>query len=312
MQRTLTLEIPVDLVATLSPLRRGRNDPCMALSPDEAWRATRTADGPALIHLHRADAARVVVRAWGPGRDWALDHADGLVGAQDDPSPLERMLQTVRTPERAILQRLHRHHGGLRLPRTLAVAETLTPVILEQRVTGQEAWRSYRRLVHELGAPAPVAPTGGPQLWLPPEPATLVDLPSWHYHRLGVERRRAETIVRVNRLAPRLHRAVTDPTSDRDVDSMLRSVPGVGQWTIAETARTTVGDPDAVSTGDFHLPNTVAWLFRRRARSDDDEMLRLLEPYRGQRGRVLRLVMLSRTRAPKFGPKGRILDIRSI
>lgn len=312
MQRTIVVPQQIDLVATLSPTRRGRGDLCTALSPGEAWRATRTVDGPALVHLDHRDPGRVVARAWGPGRDWALEHADHLVGAHDDPSALTEVLRAVHSPERPLLDRLHRQHPGLRLPSTLAVAETLTPVILEQRVTGQEAWRSYRRLVRHVGEPAPTAPTGGPQLWIPPEPAALVAMPSWQYHRLGIERRRAETIVRVNRIAAQLHRAVTDPDYDRDVHAMLRSVPGVGPWTIAETTLTAVGDPDAVSTGDFHLPNTVAWLFRRRPRGNDAEMLELLEPYRGQRGRVLRLVWLSRVHAPKFGPKGRILDIRPI
>lgn len=290
---------------------RGRGDPCLALSTDEVWRATRTVDGPALVHLQRTSPGRVVVRAWGAGREWALEHADGFVGQQDEPGALTEMLRDVRTPERALLSRLHRLHGGLRLPSTLAVAETVTPVILEQRVTGQEAWRSYRRLVRTVSEPFPSPPGDAPELWLPPDPARLVEMPSWEYHRLGIERRRAETIVRVNRMASRLHRAVSDH-DERVLDAVLRSVPGVGQWTIAETTRVAVGDADAVSTGDFHLPNTVGWLFRRRARSNDDEMLELLEPYRGQRGRVLRLVMLSRVRAPKFGPKGRILDIRPI
>lgn len=293
-------------------MRRGRGDPCLALAADEVWRATRTVDGPALVHLQRTAPGRVVVRAWGPGGEWALEHADGFVGQHDDPGALTEMLREVRTPERALLSRLHRHHVGLRLPRTLAVAETVTPVIMEQRVTGQEAWRSYRRLVRTVSEPFPSPPSDAPELWLPPDPATLVEMPSWQYHRLGIERRRAETIVRVNRLASRLHRAVTVADDDRLLDTMLRSVPGVGQWTIAETTRVAVGDADAVSTGDFHLPNTIAWLFRRQARSNDDEMLELLEPYRGQRGRVLRLVMLSGVRAPKFGPKGRILDIRPI
>jgi len=309
VRRTIDVEHRIDLVATLRPLRRGRHDPCMALAPGVVWRATRTPDGAAVVHVEHTRPHRIVAEAWGPGASWALDHAPQLVGAHDDPTPLAELLGTVDTPERATVERLHRRAPGLRLPSTLAVAETLVPVILEQRVTGQEARRSYRRLVLRHGERAPT-PAGAPELWLPPDAATLAGLPSWEYHRLGVERQRADTIVRVSRLADRLNAAVAGPGFDGDLGRLLAPIPGVGAWTIAETALTAVGDADAVSVGDYHLPNHVAWLFRGVARSDDATMLDLLEPYRGQRGRVVRLVMSSRTKPPAFGPKQRILDMR--
>ena len=66
---------------------------------------------------------------------------------------------------------------------------------------------------------------------------------------------------------------------------------------------------DAVSVGDYHLPNVVAWALASEARADDARMLELLEPYRGQRGRVIRLLEASGIGAPRFGPK---MPIRSI
>ena len=83
----------------------------------------------------------------------------------------------------------------------------------------------------------------------------------------------------------------------------LRSLPGIGAWTAAEVVRCAFGDPDAVSVGDFHIPNTVAWALAGEPRADDARMLELLEPYRGQRGRVQRLLEVGGIVAPRYGPR---------
>lgn len=83
----------------------------------------------------------------------------------------------------------------------------------------------------------------------------------------------------------------------------LRSLPGIGPWTVAEVLRCAFGDPDAVSVGDFHIPNSVAWALAGEARANDERMLELLEPYRGQRGRVQRLLEVGRVLAPRYGPR---------
>jgi 3-methyladenine DNA glycosylase/8-oxoguanine DNA glycosylase len=67
--------------------------------------------------------------------------------------------------------------------------------------------------------------------------------------------------------------------------------------------RSAFGDPDAISVGDFHIPNSVAWALAREPRADDARMLELLEPYRGQRGRVQRLLEVGRITAPRYGPR---------
>lgn len=306
--RTLPLDGPLDLRATLGPLQHGRGDRSTVVSSRHVWRATVTPDGATTLHLeHWGD--RLEVRAWGPGREWAVEHAPDLVGSNDVPAALDEILARLATPERSKLLRLHRAHPGLRVPRCGAVVEALTPAILGQRVTGLEAVRSYRSLQRALGRPAPHSP-GDLALRLPPPSSALAELPSWEYHRHGVERQRADTIVRVNRVASSLDRVASLPVGE--AHRVLRSVAGVGPWTAAEVAATSLGDPDAVPVGDFHLKNVVAWSFRGRARGTDDEMLELLAPYAGQRGRVIRLLMLSRAKAPARGPRRRNPDIRRL
>jgi 3-methyladenine DNA glycosylase/8-oxoguanine DNA glycosylase len=132
--------------------------------------------------------------------------------------------------------------------------------------------------------------------------------PSWSLHRLGVERKRADTLRRVGTHARRLEEAVDlAPDAAR---ARICAVPGLGPWSAAEIALVALGDPDAVSVGDFHLPNQVAWALAGQARGDDAMMLELLEPWRGQRGRVLRILTAGGVRAPKFGPRQPLRSFR--
>jgi len=79
-------------------------------------------------------------------------------------------------------------------------------------------------------------------------------------------------------------------------------VPGIGPWTAAETSQRSHGDPDSVSVGDFHLASFVGYALTGR-QTDDPGMLELLEPWRGHRQRVVRMLLLSGFRKPKFGPR---------
>ena len=83
----------------------------------------------------------------------------------------------------------------------------------------------------------------------------------------------------------------------------LTAVPGIGPWTAAEVALRALGDADALSIGDFHLPNLVAFCLAGEHRGDDARMVALLEPWRGQRARVVRLLEASGLRPPAFGPR---------
>ena len=300
-ERRLRLSGALDLARTLSPLQHGRSDPCLQITGADALRATRTPEGPATTWLRLCGREELRVRAWGPGAGWAVDHAAVLVGEDEDHDALGALLAAVDQPESALLRDVHHRHPGVRTPCSEAVVEALFPIILEQRVTAAGAKRSYRSLVRAHGGPAPGPPELTGRLRLPPSPARLARLPSWEWHRHEVERRRGDTVRRVATHARVLDAAARLPLTD--AYRRLRSVPGVGPWTLGGIGGTALGDPDAVVVGDFHLPNQVAWAFRGIPRSEDDEMLALLEPYRGQRGRILRLVGLAGMGAPRYGPR---------
>jgi 3-methyladenine DNA glycosylase/8-oxoguanine DNA glycosylase len=284
---------PLDLRLTLAPIGTG---PWLRLGDGEAWRATHTPDGPATVHLVHRDEA-VEIEAWGPGASWAADRAAALCGQQDDDSGFQ--------PAERVLADLHRRHRGLRIPRTQAVFEALVPVVLGQKVTTDEAHASYRALVAALGGAAP----GPVRMQVPPPAAVLAETPYWKFHTFGIERRRAEVVVRAARSARRL-----EETTEMELPaawSRLQAFPGVGPWTAAKVALVALGDADAVPVGDYHLPHMVGFAFEGTARSTDERMLELLEPYRGHRARVLRLLMLAGIAAPRFGPKMPLRDIAS-
>jgi 3-methyladenine DNA glycosylase/8-oxoguanine DNA glycosylase len=292
--RAIPIDEPYDLAGTLFPLRRGTGDPTMRIEGHEAWRAARTAEGAATVRLQHGDGM-VAATAWGPGAGWALDRAPGLIGAEDDLSAFE--------PRDDVMTKLWKEHRGVRLTRALDVVRTLVAAVLEQKVVGLEARRAWRRMTTALSEAAP----GESGLLLPPDPSRVAELPYFRFHPWGVERRRAEVVRAVCARAASLETLAEVPFDE--ARRRLQTRPGIGPWTTAEVMRLSFGDPDAISVGDFHVPNIVTWALAGEPRGTDERMLELLEPYRGQRGRVQLLLEASHISPPAFGPR---MEARSI
>jgi 3-methyladenine DNA glycosylase/8-oxoguanine DNA glycosylase len=287
---------PLDLRRTLAPLGRGPADRTIRFAPGRAWRATRSGDGPASVAITQT-ADEIVAEAWGPGAERALDAVPELLGLGEPPEP--------PVWGHPLLAQLARRFPGVRIPRSRAVIECLVPAILEQKVIGEEARRALLGLIRAYGEPAPGPPEWG--LRLPPAPETLAAIPYYDYHPFGVERRRAELVRRVAGRAAWFEQIVDLPLPD--AYARLTAVPGIGPWTAAEVGVRALGDRDAVSVGDFHLRNLVAYALRGEPRGTDARMLELLEPYRGRRALAVRLLELSGISAPRYGPR---LSLRRI
>jgi 3-methyladenine DNA glycosylase/8-oxoguanine DNA glycosylase len=289
LSRTVSLSRPTDLRLTVGILQRGAGDPSMRLSAGEVWRATRTPEGGATVRL-QGGGNRVEATAWGPGAQWALTNLPVLLGEADDDSAF--------APEHPVVRDLYRRLRGLRMCRTQAVVDSLVAIVLEQKVTSDASRRAWRRLVSALGEPAPGPLLG---LRLPAEPRKLATTPSWRYHTFGVEQRRAETVQRIGMLASRLEEAAHMPLAD--ARARLLAVAGIGPWTVGWVSMLALGDADAVPEGDFNFPHMVSWALAGEPRSTDARMLELLEPFRGQRGRVIRLLLAGHLGAPRRGPR---------
>ncbi|WP_415952641.1 DNA-3-methyladenine glycosylase family protein [Streptomyces sp. KLOTTS4A1] len=295
--RTWTPTAPLDLGLVVGPLRRGPADPTFRVTHGTVWRATRTPEGPATLRTTES-AGRIEAEAWGPGQDWLLDRLPELLGEQDDPAAF--------APRHRLLAESHRRRPGLRLLRTGLVMESLIPSVLEQKVTTDEAYRAWRLLIRKYGEQAP-GPDGMPDLHVMPEPRTWRMIPSWDWHRAGVDNKRAQTILRAVRVAPRLEEAMAlGPQAARE---RLELVPGIGPWTSAETVQRSHGAPDEVTTGDLHLPGIIGYALAGERDADDARMLELLEPYRGQRHRAARYILLTGRTPPRRTPKMPKTDI---
>ena len=323
---------PLDWSRTLGVHRRGRGDPAYVVDDyGAAWRTSLTPDGPATMRVHAAPAAgeghavphgepgstvpggeaggalprgedgrlTVCASAWGPGAAGLLGTLPGQLGAADDPSGFE--------PVHPLLQEMSRRHHALRIGRSDRVFEALIPAVLEQKVVGAEAKRAWRLLLRRFGDPAPgPAPSG---MRVCPPPRTWVRIPSWEWHRAGVELVRARTIIGAARVAGRLEEitAMTPGEADR----RLQTLSGIGPWTSAEIRQRAIGDPDALSVGDYHLPSIVGWALIRQ-KVDDAGMCELLAPYAGHRYRAAWLLELSGQGPPRHGPRNSARDYRRI
>ena len=293
--RTVETSLPVNLSLTLGPLSRGRGDPTHQIDRDgTVWRATRLASGPVTFRMWQTSRTAVQTQAWGPGAPELLDGVPRMLC-------LDESLDDF-APTHALIAEAHRRVPDLRMLRTGQVFEALVPAILEQKVHGIAAKRSWRTLVTKYGEPAP-----GPRpLVLAPPAEVWQKIPSWEYHRANVDPQRSRTIVAAARMAGKLEEAAAMPRAD--AERRLRMVPGIGAWTAAEVAQRAFGDSDALSVGDFHLAAMVGWTLEGRP-FDDDEMVAYLEPVRPHRYRAIRLLQAAGMAfKPKFGPRTAVTD----
>jgi 3-methyladenine DNA glycosylase/8-oxoguanine DNA glycosylase len=295
--RTIDVALPVDLRSSLAPLVASQRDPTIRLRPEGFIRTFRTPGGPATLDVRVVSDRRFVASATGPGSEHALEHVDGLLGARDD-------LSGFPSQHDPTVARAHRRRPGLRIIRTGNVEDILVATILAQRVTAREAGGAWTRIVTEWGSAGP----GDTGLRLPPSFDQLSERPSYDFHRLGVERSRAERIVAVCRhLRDPSHPLRSD--AGPDTAELLTKLPGIGPWTAAIVARTAAGDPDTVEVGDYHVKNHITYALTGEARGSDEQMLELLAPFAGHRGRVVRLLRSVVPRAPAFGPRQRVVPI---
>lgn len=286
---------PVEPQLVLGGLRRGGGDPAYRFDAvtRTVWRATRTPDGPVTLRVTPVSGG-VEAQAWGPGAEWALDGVPELLGAADSWDGFEPL------PEHLPLIRAARLFASYRVPRTRAVFEAMAGAGIEQVVTGQEAFRAWRLLVYAYGEPAP-GPGAELRMAVPPGPHEWRLIPSWQWLRAGVEGRRSRVVITAATRAAALERTLAlDDMAE--VERRLRSLPGVGVWTAAEVRQRAHGDADAFSFADYHVSRSVSYALIGEE-LDDDGCAELIEPYRGHRFRVQRLLELAGIGHPRRGPR---------
>jgi 3-methyladenine DNA glycosylase/8-oxoguanine DNA glycosylase len=300
LARSVSFDGPASPAMTLSPSRRGPGDPCYQLVDGAIWRTSLMPSGSVAARLVKSAPDTVDCEAWGDGAEEFAERLPALLGARDDASGF--------APTEPTIAAAHRRVPHLRLGRTDRVIEALVPAVLEQRVSGQDAFRAWRLLVTKFGNSAPgPAPA---RMRVPPAAEVWRRIPSWEFHLANVDPGRARTLVGCAQRAEALERLSS--RAPEDARAALTSLPGVGEWTAAEVAQRAWGDADALSVGDYHLANVVGSTLLGH-RIDDPEMVELLEPLRPHRYRAVRLLEVSgMARNPRFGARQAIPNLRAL
>jgi hypothetical protein len=262
-------------------------------------RAEHGPEGP-LVLTATQQGSTVTLEVWGPPvtptdvQHAALDRAHGWIGARDDGD-----LTAVARPHRP-LHHAARRIGPVRLSVIPRTQEALGRAVLGALVQRVEAERSATQMAERIGVPA------GGGLWCWPTADAIARTPGHALRRCGIGQRATVALHRGALDDARLERARDDMVQ---LDRRLRTLPGVGVWTSAE-ARRLRGDPDAVPLGDDGLPTLVCHALTGAVGDDctDEAMLDALAPFTGQRGRVIRLIMLAVSagllpRHPRRGPR---------
>jgi 3-methyladenine DNA glycosylase/8-oxoguanine DNA glycosylase len=262
------------------------------------WIAAVTPEGAGQLSIRQTDRS-VVGCGYGPGGDWLEGRLPDIIGTYDDPEHFD--------PGTGPMRRFAPSLRGIRFVRTSLVMDGLVQAIVGQRVATTAAQSSVRKLRVHFGEPAPGP---GPSQRMLPGAETLGSLTASDLHVAGIERSRAVIIIECARRIGRLSEILQ--MSPADADRRLQAIRGVGPWTSAIVSGLVLGDPDAVPVGDYHLPNTVAWNLVGEDRADDQRMLELLEPWKGQRRRALLALKLGGSDAPRYGPRRAISPVSDL
>ena len=295
----------IDVANTLQMIGIYGADPTFRRGPGMFAKAVLTPDGPGTMRLTWTGSGELAAEAWGSGAAWLLDRAPQWVGLTDDLTGFDPSLNTR-------IADLWRRHRGQRLAAIGVIWQELALVLVGQRVTTEEAARSWNRMCRTWGEPAP----GPCELLLPPRPDVVAGLSYTDLHRVNVERRRAEAILLAAKRANRLEEAATMPVAD--AIERLSALPGLGVWTATATVIASHGDPDTILLRDYGMATKVNYAFTGDAtRLDpdaggDEIMCAHLEPWRGHRQRIVRLLFVAGIDPPRRGARAFNPDIRRL
>jgi 3-methyladenine DNA glycosylase/8-oxoguanine DNA glycosylase len=271
---------PFALQPTVSMQNLGRFDPTVRQKADVFQKVHLGRDGRPLVWQLESTADGLRVEVHGDGSEF-----DAFVGQ----FPVNDGAESFR-PAHPVLRRLARGFQGLRLLRVPWTLDVAAGAVLQQRVRWRDAYDDFRRIAERWGTKTPFGTAF-------PTAAQLAAVPVPRLEARGIDPKRARALIGLARAEaerPFLHNAA-DKTALRQ---RLLSIPGIGPWTTESILGFAYGDADAVPTGDLHLPSLVSSVLAAEPDGTDERMLELLEPFRGQRFRAVRLLWWAERHAP--------------
>lgn len=260
----------------------------MALQQLGTYDPTARFEGSAFIKVHEDEHGRVVrhtidrapsgitIEVAGEGAASLLDVWRAQFPVEDGHDAFVAVHPT--------LQRLVRALPGLRLLGVPWRLDVAVGAVLQQRVAFVDAARAFRQVALKWGTHDALGVAF-------PGPRRLASISTAQLQSIGIDAQRARAIHLLAREEVRsgFLRRPDDPPRVRQ---RLLSIPGIGPWTTEMILGFGFGfgDRDALPLGDVHLPSLVASTLGGRTHGTDADMIELLQPYRGHRFRVVRLL----------------------
>ena len=273
---------PVHFLRTFSLQRLGPYDPTADLSEDCFRKAFCYQGEPAAVQVCRSGDS-LEVSALGCDPDALLEET--LAGLEQDDC-----YATFATDDSGVF-RLHRKNPGLRLLRVPWLYDVTCSAILQQRIRTVDAMRDWRRITLRYGSHAPL----GLRAFPPAE--VLAGVPQFELERMGIDAKRAKALLR---FAKEMQFVSLRPgVGFAQLRQTLLRVHGIGPWTTETVMGYGAGDTDAAIPGDLHLPHLVCYALAGETEGSDERMMELLEPFRGHRFRIIRLLYEARLNVPR-------------
>lgn len=267
-------EPSLHLGRTMALQQLGRFDPTATATPDAFTKVYLDDESRAVRHCLRREGTAIEIEATAeadvdPVRPWRdqLPVLDGLASFR---------------PSHPLLRRLLSALPGLRILRVPWRFDVAAGAVLQQRVSFGEAAQGFRRIALAMGTSTPLGLAF-------PSAQRLAETPAFALQALGVDAPRARALVGLAREQAQ-HGLLTASHGLETLRRRLAAIPGIGPWTTEMILGFALGDTDAVPLGDLHLPSLVCRTLAGEPHGSDARMIELLEPYRGQRFRVVRLL----------------------
>ncbi len=231
------------------------------------------------------------------GQEHIVRHAlrveDGRLRIRVKGYDVERMAQWWRdvwppddgldafVPHHPRVERWAQAYPGLRLVPVPWAFDVAVGAVLQQRVEFGQACGAFRRLANRHAAQAG-------RLRVLPGPKAIAAMQPWQLEALEIDPKRSRALIALAR-----EEQFRPFVATRDITELRRrllATPGIGPWTTEMVAGFAAADPDAVPPGDVSLPHAVCRQLADEPRGTDERMFELLEPWRGHRFRVVRLL----------------------
>jgi AraC family transcriptional regulator of adaptative response / DNA-3-methyladenine glycosylase II len=200
-----------------------------------------------------------------------------MIGMHPDPQEFED--HVLRNLQNTPVEELIRKRPNLRIPQTATVFECLAWAVIGQQINLSFAFQLRRSLTEIAGRKT----SSG--LITHPSAAEVAALDYGDLQKLKYSRRKAEYLIDLARLivSGKLPAEELPQMTFPQVNTMLQSIRGIGEWSANYVAMRSCGFMDCVPLGDTGLTSGLQKVFGLSKRPDRIETVSLMEVFRPYR-----------------------------